>query len=303
MTIKGTPDSPLPKPQSKRPPDESLEKSGTTKKQSQDEQQGALITDGPFKGLPQPFQKKHHEGLLPYIVCNEKGQETTLAALSSNPSTIDPKRRVHIGFSGWFNLDLMAVTHPAYGILCDYDNKMMDIYRGIGESLNKSANRREFVSNFEMFINENSQQLFSLPPAEIPKLFNIRNELQRPGSWLASEASFQVIKNLSTSGRLIFLNVDITDKQAFIQLKSWLDESHLELDTLYTSNIIDWLQGELPQQSYILNLKMVSTPNTRFIEARSIIPQKSKFAQPKQEPIQHVFKGVGGNKLLPTQQA
>lgn len=297
MSIKGTPDPFLPKPQIKRPHDEELEKPGVIKKQSQDEQQGKLIEHGPFKGLPLPLQKKEHENLLPYVGCNEMGQEATLAALASSASTISPDRRVHIGFSVWFNFDLMVITQPSYGILCDYDNKVMDIYHGIGESLNKSNNRREFATQFEMFLNQNSDRLFGLPPGEIPKLFSIQAELARPGSWLTSEASFQIIKNLAERGRLLFLNVDITDKEVFTQLKSWLDNNQLELDTLYASNIVDWIKDALQQQCYILNLKMVSTPNTRFIQAFAKIPKKSRQPQPKHEPIQYLVQGVQNMEL------
>ena len=294
MSIKNVPDSPLPKPTLKRKADEGTEneeiENPHKKKKLSEDEPSSVITEGAFKGLPSPFQIKGNKGVLPYIACNEKGQETTLAALT--PSTIPADNRVHLGFSIWFNFDLMAVSKPSYGILCDIDDNVMDIYKGIAQAVKKSSNRQEFVSTFRAFLEASSDQLFGLPPEEIPKLFDIDAELIRPGSWLSSEASFQVIKNLSTKDRLLFLNVNITDKQAFTQLKTWLDTNHLELDILYVSNIIDWLQSALPKQSYLLNLKMISTPHTRFIQASTPIRRKSKTSQPKQEPVQHLTKGV-----------
>jgi len=277
----------------KREPAEDLENTGLKKTHKPE---GGLIEAGPFKGLPLPLQKKDHTSLLPYVGCNEAGQKATLEALATHPSPIDPERRVHLGFSVWFNLDLMAVTKPSYGILCDFDNKIMDIYGGIGECLVKSSNPREFARYFEMFLNENCQQLFELPPTEIPKLFDIHRELTRPGSWIASEASFQVIKNLSQRGHLLFLNLDITDKDSFLQIAEWLHHNQLELDTLYTSNIIDWLKDELQQQAYILNLKTVSSPHTRFIQAYAPVMHRRG---PKQEPTQHVTLGTDNIRLPP----
>jgi hypothetical protein len=301
MTVK-PPNSSIPQPEDfahgKKEAESDLENKTELKKSKKDPNEG-LIETGPFKGLPVPLQKKDHESLMPYISCNEKEQAATLAALATSPSNIAPEKKVHIGFAVWFNLDIMALTKPAYGILCDYDNKVMDVYQGINESLQKSGSRREFVTNFEMFLNQNSEQLFSLPPAEIIKLFNIQQELTRPGSWLASEESFQSIKKLSESGRLLFLNVNILDKEAFLGFKTWLDTNHLELDTLYTSNIIDWLQDGLQRQAYLLNLQTISTPNTRFVEAISIIPTRSKKPQPKQEPIQHTYQGIKVKELFP----
>jgi hypothetical protein len=290
MSVEGAPESPpQQKPNLKRKADEELEKAGKKQKPSEAEPSD-VIAEGTFKGLPHPFQTRGNRSALPYIGCNEKGQETTLAALT--PSTVSAENRVHLGFSVWFNFDVMAISQPSYGILCDMDDNVMDIYKGIAEALNKSSNRLEFVSNFKAFLEASSDKLFGLPPEEMSKLFDIDAELIRPGSWLSSEASFQVIKNLSTKGRLLFLNVDITDKEAFTQLKTWLDTNHLELDTLYASNIIDWLKTELSKQSYLLNLKMVSTLNTRFIQAHTPTPRKSKKPQPKQEPVQHLTKGV-----------
>ncbi|HEX2579107.1 MAG TPA: hypothetical protein VHK67_01725 [Rhabdochlamydiaceae bacterium] len=288
MSIKGVPEFPLPKPDLKRKAKE-VETEGKRRKTSEDNPSG-VITEGCFKGLPSPFQITGAKNLMPYIGCNERGQETTLAALT--PSTVSAENRVHLGFSVWFNFDLMAVSKPSYGIICDVDDNVMDIYKGIAGALEKSSNRGEFVTYFRQFLEASSEHLYALPPEEMSKLFDIDAELIRPGSWLSSEASFQVIKNLATKSRLLFLNVNITDKQAFIQLKTWLDTNHLELDILYASNIIDWLKDELSQQSYLLNLKMVSTSNTRFIQASTPTPRKSRTRQPKQEPVQSITKGV-----------
>jgi hypothetical protein len=286
----------------KRKTSDDLNKAMVKKQDSKQEQknQPDILEIGPFKGLPIPFQKKHYESSLPYISCNEKGQEATLRALTENPPTIAPERRVHIGFSVWFNLDLMAVTKPSYAILCDFDNKIMTIYQGISDCLAHSTQRREFVNNFGMFLNQNSEDLLGLPSEEVSKMFNILDELNRTGSWLASEESFQVIKKLSQQGHILFLNLDITDTQgAFVGIKKWLDVNHFELDTLYASNIIDWLKDALKQQAYILNMKTVSTENTRFIQAYAPPPTRSKGPKPKHEPTQYIVKGIDNMKLPP----
>jgi hypothetical protein len=264
------------------------------------EQQGGLIDTGPFKGLPLPLQRKGYRSSLPYISCNEQEQAATLTKLASDPSSIPRKLKVHLGFSVWFNLDLIAVTKPSYGILCDYDDKIMDIYQGIIESLAKSTNRREFVRHFGLFLEQNCENLFALTKEELSNFFNIQNELTRPGSWLASQDSFQVIKDLSTEGRLLFLNLDITDTQGiFPSIRDWLDKNNLELDTLYGSNIIDWLKDDQKQLQYRLNLKTISTENTRFIQAYAHVPKKSKKPQPKQAPIQYLVVGAENIKLPP----
>src|SRR5690242_924086 len=110
MSIDSVPESP--KPNLKRKADEELEKAGKRQKSSEAEPSD-VIAEGPFKGLPTPFQTTGNKSPFPYIGCNEKGQEATLATLT--PSTVPAENRVHLGFSVWFNFDLMAISQPSYG--------------------------------------------------------------------------------------------------------------------------------------------------------------------------------------------
>ena len=66
---------------------------------------------------------------MPYIGCNEEKQADMLVLLKGT-SPIAAERRVHLGFSVWFNLDLMSVTKPAHGIICDINDYVIDVYSG-----------------------------------------------------------------------------------------------------------------------------------------------------------------------------
>ena len=205
---------------------------------------------------------------MPYIGCNEEKQAEMLGLLTGS-SQIAPDRRVHLGFSVWFNLDLMSVTKPAYGIICDINDYVIDIYSGIQECLAESDDALTFVNNFRDFLIENSEDFFyGLPGDEIKKLFDIDAELVRPGSWLQSPEKFHVIKSLHVNGRIRYLNLNIADETGiFDQIGSWMQSNNLELDTLYASNIVEWLKSSPLHAAYVKNLQRVSSNSTRFMQA------------------------------------
>ncbi|HEY5260002.1 MAG TPA: hypothetical protein VIJ46_05070 [Rhabdochlamydiaceae bacterium] len=217
--------------------------------------------------LPAPLQKTGHKS-MPYLGCNEEKQADMLGLLTET-SQIAPDRRVHLGFSVWFNLDLMSVTKPAYGIICDINDCVIDIYSGIQKCLAMSDDALTFVNNFRSFLIENSEDFFAgLPGDEIKKLFDIDAELVRPGSWLQSPEKFHVIKSLHENGRIRYLNLNIADETGiFDQIGSWMQRNNLELDTLYASNIVEWLKSPALRASYVKNLQRVSSNNTRFMQA------------------------------------
>ncbi|MBS0648489.1 MAG: hypothetical protein JSS10_04595 [Verrucomicrobia bacterium] len=248
-----------------------------------------VLTEGPFKGLPVPFQNSDYQSSMPYISCNEEGQDTSLGFMKNYPSSIPPDKRVHIGFGVWFNFDLIGSTKPAYAILCDIDNHVIDVYKAISERLTVSPNRFKFIEYFREYLMNNSEKLFGLDTlSEVEKIFTIENEANRPGSWLSSEQSYQVVRQLHSKRKILFLRLNITDDRAvFMQIAKWMNENKLELDTLYVANIIEWIPQKLKQQAYLENLRTISSANTRFIQAHK--PEN------KGSPIQ--FCSIGVNSI------
>jgi len=250
----------------------------------------AILTSGPFKGLPSPFQASDYESHFPYIPCNEEEQSKTLAFLTSNPSLILSTKKVFLGFSVWFNFDLISSTKPAFAIICDIDNHVINIYKAISEGLKISDNRFKFMEYFRDYLLNNSDKLFKLEETEVEKIFKVENELTRAGSWLSLEQHYQAVRELHQKGCILFLRLNITDDvDLFKRIANWMKENELELDTLYTSNIIEWNPNQLKQQAYLQNLKMIASPHTRFIQAYK--PGKTG------SPIQFCTIGVDSIKL------
>lgn len=248
-----------------------------------------ILTAGSFKGLPVPFQKSDYQSSMPYISCNEEGQDAALAFIKTHPSSIPPGKRVHLGFAIWFNFDLIGCTKPAYAILCDIDNHVIDVYKAMSEGLTVSPNRFKFIEYFREYLLNNSEKLFGLNSlSEMEKIFKIENEINRSGSWLSSEQTYQAVKQLHQKGNILFLKLNITDdRTVFIQIAKWMNENKLELDTLYVANIIEWIPQKLKQQAYLENLRTIASANTRFIQAHKI--------ENKGSPVQ--FCSIGANSI------
>ncbi len=220
----------------------------------------------PFSGLPQPFLRKGYASTFPYISCNEKGQEATLSYLQAHPTTLALERRVHLGFSVWFNFDLVAVTQPYYMICCDKDDHAMTLYEGISSCICQSASRQEFVTNFKAFLLENAEVFFG-DTEDFSAIFDLAGELTREGSWLSKDESFQVVKTLHHEGRALYLNLDITDETEFSRIAEWLKSRDLGLSTLYVSNIVEWLDSLPLKEAYSRNLHLVVESTTFCIQA------------------------------------
>ncbi len=228
----------------------------------------APIPAGPFSRLPPPFQKTGIASGMPYIGCNEENQSAILQLVTDN-SWVEPEKKVHLGFSVWFNFDLISVSKPAYAIICDIDNSVIEIYEALQACILKSDNALEFTQNFHGFLIANADKYFgNLPETEIPKIFDAHAELTRPGSWLQTPDKFMRVKELHAAGRVHYLNLNITDQSgAFRQLDEWMQENELELDTLYASNIVEWMTTGPNKEAYLANLKQITSAKTRFIHA------------------------------------
>ncbi len=225
-----------------------------------------LNRDGLFKGLPLPLQRGTYTSSFPYVNCNEEGQDLIFKQLQE--SKIAPERRLLIGFSVWFNYDLIAQTQPAAAIIADIDNSVLDIFKAVSDCLAKSPSRVDFVNNFKQYLELNCKTLFNLTSSnDVHSLFDISRELTRENSWLSKEQYFQKVKKLHADEKVLYLNLDITDRTKFRTISSWIQTNDYEVDTLYASNIVEWLQNPLKEQSYLLNLQMIASENTRFIQA------------------------------------
>jgi len=209
----------------------------------------------------------------PYILCNEAGQEQILTTLTAEAKSQD--KRVHLGFSVWFNLDVIAVTHPEYAIILDIDPNVHAIYQCIKKAIDSSKTRDQFVDTFLKAV----EKIKLLPfPMEYQKnLFD--QELSKKQGFLSSEKNFSLVKAMHEEGKIFFGAADVTNSEIFRQLAGWCKTKDAKIDTLYISNISEWLD---PEEIRVMkeNLGILVNQNTRVIDAFYPTTSKDNLGPP-----------------------
>jgi hypothetical protein len=251
------------------------------------------ITSGHFAGLP-ILKESSDRSMLPYLFCNEIDEDKTLDFLRSQK--ISSTSSVHVGFSLWFNFDVISVTNPKLAIICDIDRCVMEMFQIISSCLSNSTTRRSFVRNFTKKISPYMQQVCNLPtPQSVASFLHLKEKLSRKKSWLSSDRQYRILKKMHEEGRIIFQNLDLTDSsEAFPHIAKWLQDRSLQISTLYASNILEWVSknSSQKQQQALKNLHTITSDNTFFIQA--YVPFCSAE---KDGPQQVVAKGPASIKI------
>jgi hypothetical protein len=210
----------------------------------------------------------------PYILSNEKGGEAILEALSAVPTT---GNGVHIGFSFWFNLDLIALRQPKVAIICDVNKRSFLAMEMLKDAVLAAKSPRECIDLFYSEVTANAEALFDydfLNPsafcnAESPEE-RLYQELERPHSWLYSEERFLSVQERMKAGTIIFYPLNIADTTgAFAEIKAWIEENKYSLDTLYSSNIQEWLLNSTREDREAMkkNMETLLSHDTHYIDA------------------------------------
>jgi hypothetical protein len=209
----------------------------------------------------------------PYLFCNEKNQQNTILAFSNIEKI---QNTAHIGFSSWFNYDIIASRVPVIACICDIDENILLYCDLIKTTLLESTDRIDFVNKFKQrlnnssWINNSSINDFYLPIEGYPSLENYLNEeTQKQESFLSSDEKFQVIKTLYKTGRIYHLLLDACEQEGKLNsIKEFLTKNNTSLDTLYISNIYEWLdKNSENQEAFIKNMKTLIDPSTFVIDA------------------------------------
>ena len=201
-----------------------------------------------------------------YVVCNETSYHETLSLLRQLPRN---DNGVHIGWACQFNYDVIACRQPQYAIICDINTNMHNLYKKICFLLLSKIDRETFNQELLLFFSQPEIQEKLSYTHEFSTPLELLQKLQWEGSWLTCDDKYELIQDMHTQKRIVYRMLDITDDSGYFSaLHSWLNTNCLEVDTLYASNIIEWLKSEDQQSRYRLNLEQLMSPNTQFIYAK-----------------------------------
>lgn len=237
----------------------------------------------------------------PFVYSNELGGNALVRELQVQSK--DEGERLHIGFAGFLNLDIMAARKSSHGILLDVNSRQVEFWELVSQTIISAQTPREFISMFNQKLcigDSTNPRYYSKNHSWL--VFSGETELSRSGSWLneSEPDRFLHIRKMFCDGRVIFRRVDLLDSNKIAELVIWTHLKNQAPDTIYISNIREWLVGrntgrEIPpvdnpianNQSLERHLSVLKGSQTILIEsertfespARAVVKTKYSYAQ------------------------
>lgn len=231
-----------------------------------------LPDDLKFKNLIDPQIKENERGFL-FEVSNERNCDETLEYLK----TIDKvDNGVYLGFSTWFNYDVIALRNPEIAFVCDISNPVFSYYSAIRKIVLESDTKEEFVRRFsEIKISEFKNPTSVADALSMDKRFReaFLKEASKPNSWLRTDKSYKCIRDMYKTNRILHVRLDAADEKGNFQILSkWIDDHSYTLDVAYFSNISSWVTGVVGGRkgnvdAFIKNISSIIRPDTIYLDS------------------------------------
>lgn len=211
-----------------------------------------------------------------YTLCNETNKEVVLrqlttriheqptGSLSALPAHIE---RVHLGFSAQFNYDIIAVTQPSYALIFDINTQMLEYYEHFKECICSSPTRHDFIARIQPFIDERYKVDFICEP-------------NRPFSWLSSDARYSFVQTMYATERVFHRCINAAG--ASLELLAEHKPDSVVIDTIYASNIYEWLEQEgfEKRDQFKKNMRCLLKDHGTFIDARYLTQEQKESGPP-----------------------
>jgi len=211
-------------------------------------------------------------------------EDDLIDIINNLPETSD-KNSVHIGLSGMMNLDIIAKRKSGYAFLFDIAD-MDKMYKIIGATITELKEEYEEVSErMNKFSEKFGKKLYEekvLGEDFYSKCDEkeIKYYLTKKHSWCFLESRYEHIEQMFLENKMVFTKIDITDTDKFKIIGDILTDNDLKTDTIYLSNVYDWLLGRnigykvqdtnANRNDLLKSLKYIITKDTTLFFAHSV---------------------------------
>jgi hypothetical protein len=211
-----------------------------------------------------------------YITTNETNLAETYQILYDHPIPATAKT-LHIGCATWHNLDIMCARKSTYGLIVDFNPKNVEFIHKTIELVKVSESRETFKTAMLGYLNslKGSEKniYFHWDQRGLPT-DRLEQELLREGSWLNSDENYRFIKEeIISKDRLVPITEDITNFKQFASLRSFADQHEIAIDTVYLSNICNFMSRPSDKNSFAKSIRSVLNENTIFISCPELRSQ------------------------------
>lgn len=194
---------------------------------------------------------EHNTGMMfepskPQLISNEPDREKLIATLSAQ-ALDDNRHTCHVGVSGLFNYDMMAARKSGFAILLDINPNVIKVHKIVIELLKDMdiATRHDFMAKFMTRLRSDSVNLmvFDL------RLFQaLERQLEQEHTWLGTDEAFEHIRLLAIADRIVPIELSLADTKNLAAIAQAIRSADYRVDTLYTSNVIEWIMQASPRQ-------------------------------------------------------
>lgn len=206
-----------------------------------------------------------------YIGTNEEGRQETFDCLAT--STAKPNA-CHIGFSSWFNFDIIVKRKSSRAILIDFNPNTKSFLLETLNCVITSDNRSVFSDKMYNYI-KNNEGKFSINCSEgiegrvyensLEVADEVYCESKIPGNWLNTDEGFNYIKKLASEGKISVITEDIGSHEKFKRISNIIDENGYSIDTLYVSNISKYMSSKESKENFVKSVNHLSGAETKII--------------------------------------
>lgn len=205
-----------------------------------------------------------------YITTNETNLSATNTFLKTHPLN---ENSIHIGCASWYNFDIMCARKSHYGLIVDFNPKNAEFIKKTIEIIKISNSRESFktaIIDYLTSLEGAEKQLFFHKDQKGLPTEKIEKELYRKESWLHDDKSYNFIKKLVEKEQIIAITEDITNFEKFAEIKNFLDSNNLFIDTLYLSNICNFMQTQKQKEGFCKTVSCLLNKNSLFINCPKI---------------------------------
>ncbi len=141
------------------------------------------------------------------------------------------QNKVHVGFSGWFNLDIMAVMQQPYGVFADINATQKPFWEATFATLAATPHRRDFPEAIATTYAGFSIRSNATLQRDI-------NQYQTTPHFLSNDYLYDHLHTAARDGRMAAITLDILDTARIQQLAESLQQQNLQVGSVYISNIM-----------------------------------------------------------------
>lgn len=253
---------------------------------------GSVVFDGLSKAIMKLENKETSSILGVYLVTNEEGTEDIYQRCLDEPKVSDA---CHIGFSGWYNLNIIALRRSSRAIICDFNAENGLFFDFTLKFLTQSSTREDFLAKMRQYLNKyNYCDSKTLSPEELKYgIFvcpsfeyhtwqdEINSYIHSPYGWLHTPERFEHIRKLACQGKIAAVTVDIKDVEKMKKIKNLLqNNSDVKIDTFYISNIYDYIYND-ERDLFLQSIQALCSNDTFYIDSDLDLVQRMHRYNPE----------------------